>query len=129
MLGFGGLGAKAGQIRAGGPTPAKAGAVQTAAVKVKSVTLSSVNRQKVLENTGEVQVNMRILEPPKPTPPTPDFDGNGEVGFSDFIQFARVFGAKEGEVRYDRKFDLDENGEIGFSDFVRFARDFGKKVG
>ena len=56
----------------------------------------------------------------------PDFDGDGTVGFSDFVQFAGKFGLSEGDEGYDARFDLDGNGAIGFSDFVIFAGAFGK---
>ena len=49
----------------------------------------------------------------------PDFDGSGEVDFTDFVMFARAFGTT------DPKFDLDGNGEVDFPDFVLFARAFG----
>ena len=50
-----------------------------------------------------------------------DFDGNGEVGFSDFIAFALHFGSQEGGPGYSALYDLDANGSVGFSDFVQFA--------
>ncbi len=49
----------------------------------------------------------------------PDFDGSGEVDFSDFVMFARAFGTT------DPQFDLDGNGSVDFPDFVLFARAFG----
>ena len=55
-----------------------------------------------------------------------DFDGDGAVGFSDFLQFAGKFGVSKGEAGYDVRFDLDGDGTIGFSDFVIFAGRFGK---
>ena len=55
-----------------------------------------------------------------------DFDGDGTVGFSDFVQFAAQFGSSEGEEGYDVRFDLDGNGAVGFSDFVIFASAFEK---
>ena len=61
--------------------------------------------------------------------PNPDFNGDGEVGFPDFLLFASGFGAKSGEERYDAKLDLDSSGDIGFSDFLTFASAFGKPVG
>ena len=52
---------------------------------------------------------------------TPDFDGDGQVGFPDFLAFAGQFGARQGDGRYDAKYDLDDDGEIGFSDFLIFS--------
>ncbi len=58
----------------------------------------------------------------------PDFDSDGTIGFGDFLIFAGVFGARQGDERYEAKYDLNGNGEIGFSDFVIFAQNFGKEV-
>ena len=58
----------------------------------------------------------------------PDFDGDGTIGFGDFLIFAGVFGARDGDEKYDARHDLDGDGEIGFSDFVNFAQNFGKDV-
>ena len=55
-----------------------------------------------------------------------DFDGDGVVGFSDFVQFASAFGLNSGEDGYETQYDLDGNGVIGFSDFLIFAESFGK---
>ncbi|MDA0746102.1 MAG: PKD domain-containing protein [bacterium] len=61
-------------------------------------------------------------------PLSPDFDGDGTVGFRDFVAFAGVFGAQSGDGRYDAKFDLTSSGDIGFSDFILFAMAYGKPV-
>ncbi len=55
----------------------------------------------------------------------PDFDGDGTIGFGDFVIFAGVFGASQGEEKYDPTYDLNGDGEIGFADFVIFAEVFG----
>ena len=54
-----------------------------------------------------------------------DFDGDGTVGFSDFLQFAAQFGLSQGDEEYDPRFDLDGNGAVGFGDFLIFAGAFG----
>ena len=46
-----------------------------------------------------------------------DFDGDGTVGFADFVQFAAQFGLSRGDEGYDASYDLDGNGAIGFGDF------------
>ena len=46
----------------------------------------------------------------------PDFDGDGTVGFSDFVKFAAKFGLSQDDVGYDAQFDLNGDGEIGFSE-------------
>ncbi len=51
---------------------------------------------------------------------TPDFDGDGEVGFSDFFLFAEAFGGS------DPRFDLDASGSVDFADFFLFAEHFGQ---
>ena len=51
---------------------------------------------------------------------TPDFDGDGETGFSDFFLFAEAFGGS------DPRFDLDGNGTVDFDDFFLFAEAFGQ---
>ena len=58
----------------------------------------------------------------------PDFDGDGTIGFGDFVIFAGVFGARKGDEKYDATHDLNGDGEIGFSDFVIFAQNFGKEA-
>ncbi|MGA1199491.1 MAG: EF-hand domain-containing protein, partial [Candidatus Latescibacterota bacterium] len=58
-----------------------------------------------------------------------DFNGDGEVGFADFIFFAARFGTRTGEPRFDEAFDLDNDGSIGFPDFITFAGKFGTKTG
>ena len=51
---------------------------------------------------------------------TPDFDGDGEVGFGDFFLFAEAFGGS------DPRFDLDGSGTVDFADFFLFAEAFGQ---
>ena len=59
---------------------------------------------------------------------TPDFDGDGMVGFADFLHLAGVFGSSRGDGTYQARYDLDGDGAIGFSDFLIFTNDFGKSV-
>ena len=60
--------------------------------------------------------------------PTPDFDGDNMVGFSDFLAFAGQYGSKRGDGRYQAQYDLDGSGAIGFSDFLIFANSYGQQV-
>ena len=62
------------------------------------------------------------------TGPSPDFDGNGTVGISDFLQFVNHFGTSRGGAGYDAKYDLDGNDAIGISDFLIFVNSFGSQV-
>jgi hypothetical protein len=57
---------------------------------------------------------------------TADFDSDGEVGFGDFLLFARGYGVSQGNAQFDARFDLDANGRITFSDFLIFASVYGK---
>ena len=59
---------------------------------------------------------------------TPDFNGDGVVNFADFLLFGRQFGARQGDGRYEAKYDLDSDGAIGFGDFLIFGSSFGKDV-
>ena len=73
----------------------------------------------------EIQTDIQVALTSEGGALTPDFDGDGEVGFSDFFEFAAAFGKKaDGD---SAKFDLDGDGEIGFGDFFAFAAEFGKK--
>lgn len=69
-----------------------------------------------------------LLFAPSHAQPSPDFDNNGEVGFSDFILFTQKFGTQQGDTAYDAKFDLDNNSSIGFGDFIVFTQQFGQTV-
>ena len=60
--------------------------------------------------------------------PSPDFDGDGTVGISDFLLFVDVFGSRQGDEGYEARFDLDGDGIIGIGDFLIFTNTFGKKV-
>lgn len=51
-----------------------------------------------------------------------DFDGNGEVSFSDFLLLARNFGGPGDYLSGD----LDCDGTVRFQDFLVFARNFGR---
>ncbi len=61
-----------------------------------------------------------------PPTPNPDFDGDGTVGFPDFLLFVGVYGLSRGDAGYDERFDLDGNGTIGFSDFLILAEHYGQ---
>ncbi len=61
-----------------------------------------------------------------PQPANPDFDGNGDVDFADFVQFAAHFGLSFGDVGYFTGYDIDGDGAVGFEDFLIFAKAFGR---
>ncbi len=90
------------------------------AIGIESVTLAeSSASQDELTTTSEISFNAT---------PSPDFDGDGTVGFSDFLAFASGFGTQQGDAGYDARFDLDGDGSVGFSDFLTFAGAFGSEV-
>ena len=59
---------------------------------------------------------------------TPDFNGDGVVNFADFLAFGGQFGSRQGDGKYEAKYDLDSDGAIGFGDFLIFGSSFGKEV-
>ena len=63
--------------------------------------------------------------PPSPSA-GPDFDGDGMIGFGDYVQFARVYGMSSEDAKFESKFDLDGSGDIGFRDFLTFMGMFGQ---
>ncbi|MDE2697496.1 MAG: DUF4955 domain-containing protein [Gemmatimonadota bacterium] len=67
-----------------------------------------------------------LLSQPVSAAPSPDFDESGVVDFTDFLLFVSAFGSREGQERYEAKYDLNGDGEIGFGDFLLFVSDFGR---
>ena len=73
--------------------------------------------------TYRVEVSVADLQPVTFTATaeaTPDFDGDGVTGFSDFFLFAQAFGGT------DPRFDLDGSGTVDLTDFFLFAESFGQ---
>ena len=52
-----------------------------------------------------------------------DFNGDGQIDFVDFLEFARAYGSEEA------RFDLDNSGRVDFADFLKFVQDFGSAGG
>ena len=61
-----------------------------------------------------------------PSVPNGDFDGDGVIGFLDFITFAQAYGTFEGDPNYSAGFDMNQDGGINFLDFIQFAQVYGK---
>ena len=57
-----------------------------------------------------------------------DFNGDGQVNFTDFYLFCEQFGLAQGEPGFDARFDLDKSGEVDFSDFTALKRSFNTQV-
>ena len=70
----------------------------------------------------------RATDTGTPSMLTADFDGDGQVGITDFLLFVEVFGTQSGQENFDPKFDLDSDGTVGISDFLIFVESFGKTV-
>jgi hypothetical protein len=66
----------------------------------------------------QLTINVKKTEPG-------DFDGDGTIGFGDFILFAQNFGKKQTDDGWNTEFDIDGDGEVGFGDFLVFAGKFG----
>ncbi len=62
------------------------------------------------------------------SPPSPDFNGNGVVDASDLRLLIGVYGAMEGEERYDAKYDLDGDDVISRGDLRILIDWYGRSV-
>ena len=51
-----------------------------------------------------------------------DLDGDGSVGFSDFLTFASHFGSSKGQPRFNVQCDFDGNDRMDFADFLSPGR-------
>ena len=89
-------------------------------IGLESVTLAeSLTSSDVLRTSSSVMFNAA---------PSPDFDGDGAVGFSDFLIFGSTFGSRQGDARYNAAQDLNADGSVDFTDFLIFADSFGDTV-
>jgi hypothetical protein len=64
--------------------------------------------------------------PEAPEKPNGDFNGDGMVGFLDFISFAQAYGSSEGDAKFSASYDMNQDGAINFFDFITFAQLYGK---
>ncbi len=91
-------------------------------IGIASVTLSeSSSSSDMLTTTNRIEFNATTAR-------TPDFDGNGTVGFSDFMAFAEKYRSRRGDGRYQVRYDLNGDGAIDFSDFLSFVGSYGGPV-
>ena len=72
---------------------------------------------------GPAADNSRVLWVAEGTVPA-DFDGDGRVGFSDFLLFVEGFGARTGQTEFKARLDLDGDGSVDFADFLSFVSAF-----
>ncbi|MCY3681434.1 MAG: dockerin type I domain-containing protein [Gemmatimonadetes bacterium] len=59
-------------------------------------------------------------------PMASDFDGDGEVTFTDFLHLVNNFNADPEDESYDPRTDLDEDGVTNFNDFLAFSSSYGQ---
>lgn len=99
---------------------------------------SSTNLISVNLTGGTVEIGGPIL--------LGDFDANGEVGLTDFINFARNYGSILGDGIYNELYDIapaedyyggnwvgiydksSPDGQVKLDDFIIFARNYGKAI-
>ena len=117
----------------GGRAEASAGLLGTARFRTATAFTGTTIRivEAVLGRDGQqdtLKLDVSIDLSQAPAGPSPDFDADGTVGFSDFLQFAAQYGTTAGDGRYDARFDLDGDGSVGFSDFLVLAGIFGQEV-
>jgi hypothetical protein len=62
---------------------------------------------------------------PAPGDANGDFDGDGDIDFSDFYQFCSAYGSELGDPNYNAIGDFNDDGHVDFFDFVDFADVFG----
>lgn len=54
-----------------------------------------------------------------------DFDGDGDIDISDFVNFAAAYGSELGDNNYNPIGDFNDDGDIDIFDFVQFAAVYG----
>ena len=115
----------------GGQTTANSGLVGTVRFRTTAAFSGTAIRlvRAELSRGGQFEtVNLDIRIELQFQAVTPDFNGDSVVNFADFLAFAGQFGARQGDGRYEAKYDLDSDGAIGFGDFLLFNSSFGKEV-
>jgi len=58
---------------------------------------------------------------PQPSECKGDFDGDKDIDFDDFVEFAAAYDSSLGDPNYDAAGDFDDDGNVDFDDFVEFA--------
>ena len=91
------------------------------AIQLVHAELSRDGRFETVTLNTSVELKLQVL--------TLDFNGDGRVGFPDFLGFVSQFGTRQGDGKYEAKYDLNSDGAIGFGDFLIFSSNFGKEAG
>ena len=116
----------------GGQATANSGLVGTAhfrttaafsgtAIRLVRAELGRGGRFETITLNTSVELKLQVL--------TLDFNGDGAVNFTDFLTFVGQFGTRQGDGKYEAKYDLDSDGTIGFGDFLIFSSSFVKEAG
>lgn len=115
---FGGLSAAATQTPAGAWQLSLAG---SGALRLTTVSPPAAVDTTTSDTVVVVPEDSTIVVPPAIPG---DFSGDGVIDFSDFFQFADVFGTSVSGA--DARFDLNGDGVVDFSDFFIFADAFSR---
>ncbi len=91
------------------------------AIQLVRAELSRDGRFETVTLNTSVELKLQVL--------TLDFNGDGAVNFTDFLAFVSQFGTRQGDGRYEAKYDLNSDGAIGFGDFLIFSGNFGEEAG
>ena len=91
------------------------------AIQLVRAELSRDGRFETVTLNTSVELKLQVL--------TLDFNGDGRVGFPDFLAFVSQFGTRQGDGKYEAKYDLNSDGAIGFGDFLIFSSRFSKETG
>ena len=83
------------------------------AIQLVRAELSRDGRFETITLNTSVELKLQVL--------TLDFNGDGRVGFADFLAFVGQFGTRQGDGKYEVKYDLNSDGTIGFGDFLIFS--------
>ena len=75
-------------------------------------------RERLEQYLESVDAQMPMPNPNYVSGKSSDFNGDGQIDFVDFLEFARAYGSEEA------RFDLDNSGQVDFADFLRFVQDF-----
>ena len=78
-------------------------------IRLVRAELSRGGRFGTITLNTRVELKLQVL--------TPDFNGDGVVNFADFLQFVGQFGTRQGDGRYEAKYDLDSDVRLALAIF------------
>ena len=96
---------------------------------VRGIAMSALQQHVPPDDPIKIVITFaRATDTGTPSMLTGDFNGDGQVGITDFLFFVQAFGTHRGQENFDPKFDLNNDGTVGISDFLIFVDSFGKTV-